>query len=73
MADYHSVDPTLVHACADGHTDIGGICGICGEWLPMAFCREPACRWIVAIGEGTLDAAVVHHRWSGHHVRVVIN
>lgn len=58
---------------AGGHSDLGGVCGVCGEWLPVATCRSPDCHWRCADGEDTLVAAVGHQQGAGHRVRVVIN
>jgi hypothetical protein len=58
---------------ADAHVDIGGICAVCGEWLPVALCRDKNCTWEAALGERTLYAAVAHQSRTGHSVRVLIN
>jgi hypothetical protein len=70
--DRQSVDPAG-RTCKDGHLDIGGICGLCGEWLPVATCRSPHCSWTAAVGEETLQKAVDHHVSTGHPIRVVVN
>jgi hypothetical protein len=55
-----------------GHRDHGGVCAVCGEWLPAARCRAPGCRWSLAAGEQTLAEAVRHQHEARHRVRVVI-
>ncbi|ODU30337.1 MAG: hypothetical protein ABT15_02690 [Pseudonocardia sp. SCN 73-27] len=70
--DRQSVDPTA-RTCADGHLDVGGICGLCGEWLPVATCRAGSCAWVAANGERTLQEAVDHHIATGHSIRVIVN
>jgi hypothetical protein len=61
-------------ACAEyGHNDVGGICGVCGAWLPAAQCRAPHCAWRAGPGEDALQDAVEHHVRTGHPVRVVVS
>ncbi|MEV4604374.1 hypothetical protein AB0K15_44345 [Amycolatopsis sp. NPDC049253] len=60
--------------CPDGHRAAAtGTCPACGEWLPTAWCRNPACGWRSSAGEGTLDEVVLHHHTTGHSVRVLID
>jgi hypothetical protein len=58
---------------ADAHVNIGGICLACGEWLPVAWCRDENCHWHADLGERTLVAAVAHHGSTGHSIRVLVD
>ncbi|MFF4837000.1 hypothetical protein [Streptomyces sp. NPDC001315] len=61
-------------SCGTGrHLNTGGICQVCGEWLPTATCRAAGCGWTAAIGARTHEEAVRHLCATGHTIRVLVN